>query len=165
MSKITFFDPDNRHPSLSADPDLLHLLNLNPFLDSVSADNHTEQILCICCDDPSAIINDPKTAQQNLLIYICEHCHGRESNPTYRRNVSHDFIFDPDAEWKAQVILDRLELAGTNGNTDSALADAVTLLDIENRPQKAEQAEDEMGDISSDASGDESVSKESLEVS
>ncbi len=71
--------------------------------------NYARPIVCLCCEDPLAIINGMPL---NVLIYLCTF-HSQGVNLI---NVREDVEFNADRDWKFRILLDKIQQIGINGN-------------------------------------------------
>lgn len=123
MHSIVFYSPNEYHHPSSNDSDIWFSTDLQDFDQAVSASDHPQPIVCLCCADPSTIIN---TLQPNVLIYLCTFHSGRVNLP----NVREDVVFNADGDWKFKIVLNRIQLTGLNGNQGALRVDLRILREI-----------------------------------
>ncbi len=99
MSSVLFYDPHSRHSS-QVDPDILFLRCSQCLYQALTLNNPVRKLVYLCCDDKSAMIDELLRRRENVLIYLCRRHGGRETNPTYNKNVRDDVAFNFDSGWE-----------------------------------------------------------------
>jgi hypothetical protein len=160
MPSIIFYDyHGHHHHPPSDDPHVLFLNNLQCLHDlreAVLNSNHARPIVCLCCPDPSAIINK---LQENVLIYLCRFHSGGVNLGNVRENV----VFSANSDWKFKIVLNRIRLIGINRNREQLLFDLQLLREIVVQDAIEPQLPVENQSSSSETSGEDLEGEEAEE--
>ncbi|CAF1636724.1 unnamed protein product [Adineta ricciae] len=93
---LLFYDPDEKHSELSVEQSVQIFRDLNKLYRSILPNGQIYYVLCLCCNDLSAMIEQVKGLDTVVAIWSCkEHC-GSESNPTFNTKVRDDLYFYPN---------------------------------------------------------------------
>jgi hypothetical protein len=111
MSSFLFYDPDNHHGPFNVDLDIAHIQHIDVLHDSITDNNNLQQVVCICSDNKSAIIEQIHNIPHIVSIYLCkESNHGKpETNPVYSPKVKDDLPLTPNSGWEFKGRLALLE--------------------------------------------------------
>ncbi len=123
MSSIIFYTPDGHHRLANNGANILFVTDIQHLHQGIINSNHTRPIVCICCQNPSPIINE---LPPNALIYLCRFHSGSVNLP----NVREDVAFGDNGNWIFTVTLNRIQQTGINGNRQELLADIQILWNI-----------------------------------
>lgn len=103
MSSFLFYDPREYHSVSQIDPDIIFIQNQNILIQHTAPNpNILLQIVCICCEDLSSVI-DPLTSHEHehvIAIYPCKCLGNSETNEVFSGKVHRDISFTQYSGWE-----------------------------------------------------------------
>ena len=93
---LLFYDPGEKHSELLGEQSVQIFRDFNKLYRSLLPNGQIYYVLCLCCNDLSAIIEQVNEFDIVVAIWSCkEHC-GSESNSMFNAKVRDDVYFHPD---------------------------------------------------------------------
>jgi hypothetical protein len=103
---LLFYDP-NRNHTLLFNEQLIHFSQeLNELERSLSRDVDIYRIVCVCCNDPSPVINQVQSLAPVIAVWSCKEHSGSESNPTFNKKVRDNVCFDSHGDGRLKWLFE-----------------------------------------------------------
>jgi hypothetical protein len=107
---ILLNDPNQNHTRLSNEQVIHSSQELNELNHSLLRDVNMYRVVCVCCNDPSPVINQVQSLESVIAVWSCKEHSGSESNPTFNTKVRDRVSFDPHGDGRLKWLFEAHKL-------------------------------------------------------